>query len=90
MHGMEETLPPGPEAALLSFRVLKYNAGKDADGNQNAESPLIPIPVLYLWQSLLLVPDSRCEGLAWPQVYGWGRAAACRLRGGSKTSCRMG
>lgn len=38
MHGMEETLPPGPEAALLSFRVLRYHAGKDADGNQNAES----------------------------------------------------
>lgn len=36
------------------------------------------------------VVHSRCEGLAWPQVYGWGRTAACRLRGGSKTSCRMG
>lgn len=57
MHCVEETLPPGPGAALLSFGVFRYHAGKDADGNQNAESPLLPIPVLYFLQSLLSVPQ---------------------------------
>lgn len=41
MHGMEETLPPGPGAALFWLGVLWYHVGKDAGGNENAESPLI-------------------------------------------------
>lgn len=57
MHGMEEILHLARGGALLSFGVLRYSAGKDADGNQNTESPLIPIPGLYFLQSLLSVPQ---------------------------------